>query len=207
MISKCFKIKELGSAKHLLGMKVSQLELCVLLTQTQYIEDTLVKYGCQDLFSLATPMFPGSHLVKASSNEIEEYLALNVHYQGLVGALNYLSFTTRPNITFAVGCLSQFLNNPGIKNWNAACHVLHYLKGTKDFGITLCKTPIDQTNILSYVNASWASCPITSKSTTGYLILWNDNLISWCSKKQSSTSLSSKEAEYIAMTEVTKELL
>jgi hypothetical protein len=85
--------------------------------------------------------------------------------------------------------------------------VLCYLKGTKDFGITLCKTPIDQTNILSYVDASWASYPITSKSTTGYLILWNNNLISWCSKKQSSTSLISTEAEYIAMTGVTKELL
>jgi hypothetical protein len=152
MISKRFKIEELGSAKHLLGMKVTQLNSCVLLTQTQYIEDTLTKYGCQDLFSLATPMFPGSHLVKASSNEIEEYLAFNVHYQGLVGALNYLSVTTRPNINFAVGCLSQFLNNPGIKHWNAACHVLRYLKGTKDFGITLCKTPINQTNILSYVD-------------------------------------------------------
>jgi hypothetical protein len=80
MISKRFKIKELGSAKHLLGMKVTQLESCVLLTQTQYIEDTLVKYGCQDHFLLATPMFPGLHLVKASSNEIEEYLALNVYY-------------------------------------------------------------------------------------------------------------------------------
>jgi hypothetical protein len=96
----------------------------------------------------------------------------------LVGALNYLSVTTRPDITFAVGFLSQFLKNPGILHWNAAIH-------------TLC-----------YVDASWASCQIT-----GYLILWNDNLISWRSKKQLNISLSSTEAEYIAITEVTKELI
>jgi hypothetical protein len=171
MISQCFKIKELGSAKHLLGMKITQLESCVLLTQTQYIEETLAKYSCQDLYSLATPMFPGSHLVQASKEEVDKYLALNVHYCGLVGALNYLSVTTRPDITFAVGCLSQFLNKPGIRHWNAACHVLRYLKGTKDFGTTIRKTSVDYTDILSYVDASWASCPITSKSTTGYLIL------------------------------------
>jgi hypothetical protein len=106
MISQRFKIKQLGSAKHLLGMKVTQLDSCVLLTQSQYIKETLAKYGCQDLYSLATPMNPGSHLVKAASEEADQYQALNVHYRGLVGALNYLSVTTWPNITFAVGCLS-----------------------------------------------------------------------------------------------------
>jgi hypothetical protein len=73
--------------------------------------------------------------------------------------------------------------------------------------ITLRSTPINQVNFVSFVDASWASCHITTKSTTGYLILWNNNLISWRSNKQSTTSLSSTEAEYIAITEVTKELL
>jgi hypothetical protein len=81
------------------------------------------------------------------------------------------------------------------------------LKGSKDFGITIRKTPIEDLKFESYVDASWASCQITGKSTTGYLILWNDNLISWQSKKQSTISLSSTEAEYIAITEVTKELI
>jgi hypothetical protein len=71
------------------------------------------------------------------------------------------------------------LKNPGILHWNAAIHTLRYLKGSKDFGITICKTPIEDLKFESYVDASWASCQITGKSTTGYLILWNDNLISW----------------------------
>jgi hypothetical protein len=188
-------------------MKVTQLNSSVHLTQTHYIESTLKKFNCQDLIPLATPMRPNGQLVKASKTEIDKLDKLQVNYRSLVGALNYLSVTTRSDITFTVGCLSQFLKNPGILHWNAAVHVLRYLKGTKDFGITLRSTPVDQVNFVSFVDASWASCHITGKSTTGYLILWNDNLISWRSKKQSTTSLSSTEAEYIAITEVTKELL
>jgi len=207
MISKRFKIKDLGETKHLLGMKIYQSPSEIRLCQTHYIEETIIKYGCQDLTPLATPMKPGSHLVKASKTEIEELSKLRANYRGLVGALNYLSITTRPDVTYSVGCLSQFLKEPGILHWDAAVHVLRYLKGTKDFGITLRKTPIDQNKFTAYVDASWASCPITSRSTTGYLVLWNNNLISWRSKKQAIESLSSTEAEYIAITEVTKELI
>ncbi|KAI7958937.1 hypothetical protein MJO28_002728 [Puccinia striiformis f. sp. tritici] len=207
LIKKRFKIKDLGSAKHLLGMKVVQSSEGVHFTQTHYIEETLLKYKCQDLIPLATPMKPGVHLVKASRVEREELEKSNYHYRGLVGALNYLSVTTRPDITFTVGCLSQFLQSPGILHWNAAVHCLRYLKGSKDFGISVRKSPVDQFDFVSYVDASWASCQITSKSTTGYLILWNNNLISWRSKKQLTTFLSSTEAEYIAITEITKELL
>jgi hypothetical protein len=207
LIRKRFKIKDLGSAKHLLGMKVTQSNSSIHLTQTHYIESTLLKFNFQNEVPLATTMKPNVHLVKASKQEIIDLENLHVNYCSLVGALNYLSVTTRPDITFTVGCLSQFLKNPGILHWNAALHTLRYLKGTKDFGITLRSTPVNQVNFFSYVKASWASFHITAKSTTGYLILWNEKLISWRSKKQLTTSLSSTEAEYIAITEVTKELL
>ncbi|KAI7939977.1 hypothetical protein MJO28_013629 [Puccinia striiformis f. sp. tritici] len=206
LVSLCLLITFAGETKHLLGMKVEQSETEIRLTQTHYIEETILKYGCSELIPLATPMKPNSHLVKASKEEVDELIKLKFHYRGLVGALNYLSVTTRPDITYVVGCLSQFLKTPGILHWNAAVHTLRYLKGSKDFGITLRKTPINDLNFEAFVDASWASCQITGKSTTGYLILWNDNLISWRSKKQATHSLSSTEAECIAITEVTKEL-
>jgi hypothetical protein len=101
LISKQFKIKDLGETKHLLGMKVDQSRTEICLNQTHYIEEKIIKYGCSDSIPLATPMKPNSQLVKASKNEIEELNNLQYHYRGLVGALNYLSVTTRPNITFA----------------------------------------------------------------------------------------------------------
>jgi hypothetical protein len=106
MIRKRFKIKDLGCAKHLLGMQVTQLDSQVHLTQTHYIEEILSKYQCEDLYPLATPFDPKTHLVKASQDQINQLLSLKVNYRGLVGALNYLSVTTRPDITYSVGCLS-----------------------------------------------------------------------------------------------------
>ena len=106
-----------------------------------------------------------------------------------------------------VGCLSQFLNNPGIVHWEAATHTLCYLKGSKDFGITIKKTEKNKIDFVAYVDASWANCKMTGRLTTGYLVQWNDNLVSWRSKKQTSTSLSLTEAKYVAMSDLVKELL
>jgi hypothetical protein len=99
------------------------------------------------------------------------------------------------------------LNDPGIVHWEAAIHTLRYLKGSKDFGITIKRTEKDKMNFFAYVDASWANCEMTGRSTTGYLVLWNDNLISWQSKKQTPTSLSLTEAKYVAMSDLVKELL
>jgi hypothetical protein len=61
-------------------------------------------------------------------------------------------------------------------------------------------------NLEAYANTIWANCQMTGRSTTGFLVQWNGNLISWKSKKQSSTSLLSTEAEYVAMSNLFKEL-
>jgi hypothetical protein len=137
LIKTRFKIKDLGVSKHLLGMEVVQSSSDICLHQTQYIQDTFEKYNCTNLTPLATPLKPNDHLIEASQAQIDKFLKLGVSYCGLVGALNYLSTTTRPDITFSVGFLSQFLNKPGILHWEAAVHTLRYLKGSKDFGITI----------------------------------------------------------------------
>jgi hypothetical protein len=152
-------------------------------------------------------MKPNSQLIQATPEKLEEFEKTGQSYRGIVGALNYLSTTTRPNITFAVSCLSQFLNNPGTSHWHAAVHTLQYLKGSKDFSINIKKSQKGQLDFVSYVDASWANFQMTGRSTTGYLVQWNGNLVSWRSKKQSSESLSSTEAKYVAMSDLVKELL
>jgi hypothetical protein len=108
LIKLCFKIKDLGEAKHLLGMEVVQSPDIIRLHQTKYIEETMEKYNFTNQIPLATPMKPHYQLLEASQDEINEFLRLYVSYHGLVGALNYLSTTTRPDITFSVGCLPHF---------------------------------------------------------------------------------------------------
>lgn len=124
----------------------------------------------------------------------------------MVGALNFLSVTTRPDITFAVSSLSQFLNEPGINHWKACLKTLAYLKHTKSYGLTFNKSSTK--NLLqAYSDADWTSCPQTRRSVSGFLVVWNNNLISWKSRKQPTISLSTTEAEYKSIADVTKEIM
>jgi hypothetical protein len=129
------------------------------------------------------------------------------NFRALVGALNYLSMTTRPDITFAVSSLSQFLNAPRTNHWEAGIQVLKYLKGTKEIGLKLSKGPNEQDSLIGYADANWTSCPKSRRSVSGNLLLLNGNVISWKSKKQPTLSLSSTEAEYKSIGNITKEIM
>lgn len=188
-------------------MNVSQEEDSVTLTQRHYIETQLERFDCQHLYPASIPMNPKSRLVKASKAERLKHIESGHNYRSLVGALNYLSVTTRPDITFAVSSLSQYLNEPGIKHWEAGIQVLRYLKGTKDIGLKLSRTRNEEIKLLGYADADWASCPESRRSVSGNLITLNGNVISWRSKKQPTLSLSSTEAEYKSLGEITKEIM
>ena len=133
-------------------MNVTQEEDSVTLIQHHYIETQLERFNCQDLHPALTPLKPKGHLVKATRMERLEHAESGNNYRSLVGALNYLSATTRPDITFAFGSLSQFLNAPGTKHWDAAIKVLRYLKGTKDIGLKLRKNT-GEVILLGYADA------------------------------------------------------
>ncbi|MBW0534710.1 hypothetical protein O181_074425, partial [Austropuccinia psidii MF-1] len=122
-----------------------------------------------------------------------------------VGSLSYLSTATRPDLSYSISALSQFLENPGITHWNLFLHVLKYLKGTSEFGLRYQKNL--EKPIVAYSDADWGNCRITRRSTTGYLIKINNNLIIWKTRKQPTVSLSSAEAEYKLLTDLTSEIL
>ncbi|PLW15082.1 hypothetical protein PCASD_21521 [Puccinia coronata f. sp. avenae] len=202
-----FQIKDLGVSSLLLGMNVIQEEGAVTLTQKHYIETQLDLFNCRHLHSASTPMKPKGHLIAATKAEQMEHLESGNNYCSLVGALNYLSSTTRPDITFAVSSLSQYLNAPGLNHWEAGIQVLRYLKGTIDVGLRLSKPSSNEVTLCGYADADWASCPESRRSVSGNLILLDGNVISWKSKKQPTLSLSSTEAEYKSIGDITKEIM
>jgi hypothetical protein len=75
--------------------------------------------------------------------------------------------------------------------------VFWYLRGTLDHGLLLHR--MDPSALVVYTDADWAGCPDTRKSTSGYGVFLDDNLISWSSKRQQTVSRSSAEAEYRAV--------
>ncbi|XP_019056437.1 PREDICTED: uncharacterized protein LOC109116096 [Tarenaya hassleriana] len=125
-------------------------------------------------------------------------------YRRLIGRLLYL-LATRPDITYAVHTLSQFMQEPRVDHWDAALRVVRYLKRNPGQGILLRAD--SDLRLYGWCDSDWAGCPKTRKSLSGWIIQLGTSPISWKSKKQNTISLSSAEAEYRAMAVTTCELL
>lgn len=124
-------------------------------------------------------------------------------YRRLIGRLLYLNFT-RPDITHAVQQLSQYVGTPCQHHWDAALHVLRYLKGCPSKGIYFPKN--NSLQLSAFCDAGWASCPDTRRSITGFCITLGLALISWRTKKQNTVSRSSAEVEYRSMASTVGEI-
>ena len=121
----------------------------------------------------------------------------------LVGKLNYLT-NTRPALSYTVQTLSQYMHAPRTSHWSALQHTLRYLAGTATQGILLKAS--DKLKLQAFSDADWASCVDTRRSVTGYILLFGNSPITWKSKKQSTVSKSSAEAEYRAMASAAAEV-
>jgi len=137
-----------------------------------------------------------------------------VRYRQLVGALQYVTLS-RPDITFAVNKVCQFMHSPTENHWSAVKRILRYLQGTSSLGLRIqCASDTrlhaytDATfhDVNAYSDADWAGCPDDRRSTGGYAIYLGSNLVSWSARKQRTVSLSSTESEYKALADTVAEL-
>ncbi|XP_042065812.1 uncharacterized mitochondrial protein AtMg00810-like [Salvia splendens] len=114
-------------------------------------------------------------------------------YRRQIGRLRYLCIT-RPDITFDVHKLSQYVSKPCNEHWEASEEILRYLKETPGHGLFYSNETDHTLSIFS--GADWAACPDTRKSMTGYCLFLGSSLISWKAEKQNTISRSSAELEY-----------
>ncbi|KAH9453332.1 hypothetical protein Pst134EA_033103 [Puccinia striiformis f. sp. tritici] len=203
-VEKEFDIKYPGEAVFLLGMNIERFSTGLQINQTQYIERKLNEFNLASEHPASCPLNPREHLKKATGAEIAEFNKLNINYRALVGSLNYLSILTRPDISYAVSTLSQYLENPGIKHYYAAVQVFRYLISTRNVGLTYVKE--DAAQMHAFVDSDWGNCPDTRRSTTGFVVLIGKHLINWKSSKQTTISLSTTEAEYKALSDLGRDL-
>ncbi|XP_072080845.1 secreted RxLR effector protein 161-like [Arachis hypogaea] len=125
-------------------------------------------------------------------------------YRRLVGCLLYLT-NTRSDLSYSVGCFTQFMDCPTDVHLKAAYRLIRYLKQSPASGLFF---PASNSFILSgYTDFDWGVCKDTRKSITGYCFFLDQTLISWKSKKQTTVSRSSSEAEYRALANGTCELV
>jgi len=199
------KLQALGEINTFLGIniKIDYKNKKLYMHQNNYIRNILEKYNKNNLY-------PKSSLLpteKLRGNDNKATQAEITIYQKYVGLLLYLALKTRPDIAFSVQYCARYCSNPGILHFKAVDNIFAYLNKYPDLGITY--NGINNNNLLlkAYSDSDWGNCTDSRRSTTGYITTLGNNLISWCVTLQKSVALSSTEAEYMAITECSKEVI
>lgn len=199
-LSKCFHMKDLGKLKYFLGLELSYGNTGLFLCQHKYTMDILKECGMLDCKPCGFPMEQNHGL----SADIGEVYSNPSQYRRLVGRLIYLTIT-RPEITYSIHILSQFMQEPRQTHWDAAMRVLRYLKSSPGQGLLLSRN--SNLQLTGYCDSDYATCPTTRRSISGYLMQLGTSSISWKTKKQTTVSRSSSEAEYRAMSHAASEIV
>lgn len=200
-LSQRFNMDDRGELNWFLGIDFKRHDGQYQMSQKRYTEEILKRFGMSDCKPVQTPADKNVNLVKSNYNTVNEF-----PYRQLVGSLIYLN-ATRPDISWIVSKLSQFLDNPSPSHVTAAKRVLRYLKGTLEYSLMFSPTDGELTG---FCDADWAGDCDDRRSTTGYIFTLgtaNSAPISWKSRKQSTVALSSTEAEYMSLSDATKEMI
>ena len=202
-----FPLKDLGPAGWILHVEIKRdrkhrkIHLC----QQAYIKMLVDRYYASSQHKTnncaMTIDFTDKKMYDRELNALE-----TVQYRSIIGALLYAAQQTRPDIAWVVGALGRYNQSPCVVHMKAAMHVLHYLQTTNNLVLSIkshSKDVIPPIEI--YVDSDWAGDKTDRKSTTGLVVLVDKSPVSWQSSKQRSISLSSTEAETIALSEACKE--
>jgi hypothetical protein len=202
-----YGVKDLGELKQTLGLEVKHMNGESFLSQTEYTRKILQNYGYMDCNPTKTP----AHHIIPTEEELNAWNKPELckhKREEIVGTLLWLSRLTRPDISFAVSRLAQYINEKTELFYFMGARILRYLRGTLDYGIRLSPPPNTRrlatdsphsVELVAFADADFAGDKRTRKSQSGYIFFLNGSPISWNSKKQSIVALSSTEAEIYAL--------
>jgi hypothetical protein len=180
--------------------KIVRIELAISpesisISSRSYIDSILAQEGLDRCSAVSTPLDLNVTIVPNPKGNAGDH---SNSYASLLGELQYIANATCPDISYVVNRLASYTANPSLQHTTALKRILQYLCGMKTYCITYKALPDRAEFFTGYADTAYANtdeCCLT----TGYVFLAGDGAITWCSKKQISTSLSSMQAEYIAI--------
>jgi len=188
-----FSMSDLGLLTYYLGIQVDQKEGVTTLCQSSYTLKILEQAGMKGCNPCHVPM---ENRLKLSKNDKSPSVD-KTKYRSIIGSLRYL-VNTRPDIAYAVGFVSRYMEDPKASHWAAVKQILRYLSGTVNYGCIYKKLHVSEKKLTGYSDSDLAGDVDDRKSTSGAVFLLGSNLVTWVSQKQRVVALSSCEAEYIA---------
>jgi hypothetical protein len=208
-----YQVSDLGRVSNILKMKVMMDKDKLYINQQEYVNEKLIEYNMSECAMTDTPEASGVKLVEAADDDKLNENDVSL-LRSIVGSLQYASVSTRPDITHAVNKVARFMAKGGRQHVIAAKRILRYLQGTQHLGLVYQK---DEKMVIEggqkvltvtgYCDSDWGGDLVDRKSTTGYCVFVNNNLVSWNTKKQTTVATSSAEAEVMAAAAVVSEIM
>ncbi|GJX23305.1 putative RNA-directed DNA polymerase [Tanacetum coccineum] len=214
-LGSAFALKDLGSLNYFLGIEIVSHVSSILLSQKKYILELLQSAGLSNYNLVSSPMVTSSSLSLDDNNAFSN----PVKYRQVVGSLQYVTLS-RPDITFAVNKVCQYMHAPIENHWSAVKRILRYLYSTVEHGMLIRRSSGStlqaftdvlwkgnpDTSLEAFSDADWTGDSDDRRSTGGFAIYLGSNLISWTARKQRTVSGSSTESEYKALADTVAEL-
>ncbi|XP_055814298.1 uncharacterized mitochondrial protein AtMg00810-like [Solanum dulcamara] len=176
-------MKDLGDLKYFLGIEFTRSLEGILMHQRKYTLELIVEVGMSTTKPVGTLINTN---IKLTSKKYDEKVNRNkkvsddplvdqIIYQRLIEKLLYLQMT-RLDISFSTQTLSQFLQQPKISHMNAVLRVVRYLK--RQPGQGLLRSNGSNNVVTAFCDVDWASCLLTRRSVTGYMIKLGGSIVS-----------------------------
>ena len=192
-----WECQDLGEAKEFLRMRIQRKGKKILLDQTDYLIKVVERFGMSNARRANTPLTGGYVPVESDSKCSDSF---RTTYQLIIGSLLYIMLGTCPDITYAVTKLAQFSTNLSMEK---AKNICRYLNSTANYALVFDGSSGD--GIIAYTDSDWASDPIKCRSVTGYFFKLANGIFSWQSWAQKTVALSSTEAEYMALSDCSRQ--
>nr|GEW03798.1 retrovirus-related Pol polyprotein from transposon TNT 1-94 [Tanacetum cinerariifolium] len=182
----------MGELKFFLGIQIHQSPRGIFINQAKYAQEILIKHGMTSCDSVGTPM-----ATKHLDADLSRTLVDQMKYRSMVGTLMYLT-ASRPDIMHVTCYCARYQVKPTKKHLTAVKQIFWYLKDTIHMGLWYPKDT--GFKLTAFSDLDHVGCLDSRKSTSGGIqFLGGDKLVSWSSKRQDCTSMSSAEAEYVSL--------